>query len=141
MAVPVGTKPYETGDLVIREGLPREFTASTVLITNGGSTTWNLLAGQPFTGNAPTVGASLSSFNALLMEATVLRPAEAKKLGFYRKNPSTLASGLALTINQSALPTVDMAGAVLTASDFKTALETQLGCVVIPEAANQDIAK
>jgi hypothetical protein len=115
------SKPYVSGDVFIREGLPREYDTESVSVSNGTGAAYDLKAGQFMTAAAPTLVAGIAAFDGLLLDDVYIPAGESRLCAIVRK-------GTGIVVNFNMLPTLDAAGASLVASaaTIKTRLETLL---------------
>jgi hypothetical protein len=67
------SKPYVSGDVFIREGLPREYDTESVSVSNGTGAAYDLKAGQFMTAAAPTLVAGIAAKNNAIPETKPIR--------------------------------------------------------------------
>ena len=140
MAVPVATKKYESGDFYIREGLSREYYATSILVTNSTTFAWSMSPGQPFTNAVPTVAASVAALTSILIDSEVMAAGEVRKLPVFG-----VASGTprlhGLVLNYALIPPADMSsptGASIDPASYKSAVEN-FGARVHNEGTPQEL--
>ena len=135
MPVRVGTKGYEVGDFIIREGMPREYDATALKIINSNSSlSWVMSAGQPmlitYAGGIPSsvvpvLAANVGTMNALLMEAVTILPSQTiSPVGMFHK-------GFGLVVNLSMMPTKDHLGTSIDGTSFGDRLNAWNATVII----------
>ncbi len=114
-------KPYVTGDVFIREGLPREWDCESVVVANASGAAYDLKPGQFMTAAAPTLVAGIAAFDGLLLHGMYIPDGESRVCAIIRR-------GTGIVVNFDMLPTADGAGASLVASaaTIKTRLATLL---------------
>lgn len=138
MAQTAKTKPFEAGDVYIREDLSREYDSESVTVANAGSTHVFYPPGTPFTAASQSTAAGTTASDQVVLEGIWVPPGGCKVA--MMKRP------VGVVVNANALPTIEngftganaIAGVSYTYAQL-TAMLTRLGFVWRNEPIRWDL--
>jgi hypothetical protein len=106
MANPVKTRPYDTGDVFIREDMSRAWNSTEVAYANGGTTVVTLETGCPMVAAVPATAAEVTTggvVTSVVLRTQKVQPGETRKI-------AVLNNGTGMVANSSMFPVNDIAG-------------------------------